>query len=102
MGIVINDEYFENFIFSDDPEKNMAIGNAYIREADLSREYNELDDKYSNWLTDSTRPGFIGESREEALSWSNRMLEIEKELASLLDGTGVTKEEYEEAKKKLY
>lgn len=102
MGIVINGEYFENFVFSDDPEKNKLMGMAYVREYELVNEYNELDAKYSEWVLDSCCPDYDGSvTREEGISWARRMDEIQEELGTLLDGTGITKEEYEAAKKNL-
>lgn len=77
--------------------------NFYILENDLSQEYQELDAKYTNWVLDSCCPNYDEDvTTEEAHSWFVRMREIEHELRTLLDGTGVTKTEYEEAKKNLY
>ena len=101
MGIVVNGDYFENFTFSNDPEKNIIMGSAYFRESELVQEYGVLESKAFNWVVDSRCPDFDGESIEEYYSWRKRMHEIEKEIASLLDGTSVTKEEYEAAKKNL-
>lgn len=103
MEIVVNGDYFKNFVFSDDPDKNIIMGSAYLREYDLVQEYDLLDSQYSNWVLDSCCPDYDGDvTMEEANAWADRMREIEKELASLLDGTGITKEEYEAAKKSLF
>lgn len=99
----MNIGHLESFNFSDDPNKNTLIANTLVRESDLMEEYQELDTKYSAWVLDSCVPDYNGDvTPEEASVWSNRMREIEKELASLLDGTGITKEEYEEAKKTVF
>ena len=93
MGIHINNEYFEHFVFSDDPIKNAIMGMAYIRECELTTEY--------EWLVDSCCPDAFGGPVEKANDCYNRMLEIRKELESLLDDTGITQEEYETAKNNL-
>lgn len=103
MGIYIGENYYEDkdLIFSDDPEKNTAIVGALIRESDLNQEYSELEAKYSDWVTSSCCPDYDGSvTREESRKWSERMNEIQEELKTLLDGTGITKEEYEAAKNK--
>jgi hypothetical protein len=108
MGIVINDEYFEYFKFSDDPEKNTAMGMAYIREYELIRERVELEEQLISYWHDldsiiaeeaeSGKPTIAGEEVRAIKASLNR---ISIELNTLLDGTGITKEEYEEAKKKM-
>jgi hypothetical protein len=99
----VGSECFCNFRFSYDPEKNIIMGNAYIREAELRQEYEEYWPRYANWVEDSCCPDYDDYvSIEEVNSWRDRMREIEDELRHLLDDTGITKDEYEEAKKNLH
>lgn len=108
MGIVINGEYyssipFEDIPFSEDPVKNDAMVNAFMHEIALMEEWGELYSNYSYWVQESCHPDYDGSiTREEALEYSKRIDEIEKELETLLDGTGISEEEYEAAKKLLF
>ena len=103
MGVVINGEYYENLVFSEDETKNNIMFQAFIREYELRPEYDDLYAKYANWVVDSCCPDYDGDvTQEEANSWANRMTEIEDELASFFEGTNITWEEYEEAKNNLH
>lgn len=104
FGLAVNGEYFYNFEFSNDPQKNIYMGNTFIRESELQQEYLDLEERYEDFLHKSCFSYFscFAEEKKEEDAIKLRMLEIEKELKTLPDDTNVTKEEYEEAKKKLY
>ena len=97
-GFVLCDEYYENPIFSEDEEKNLAMWHAYEREYELRQELAKLESKYENWVVDSCCPDYDG---PDYSGLTTRIREIYRELATLLDGTNVTCEEYETAKKNL-
>ena len=99
IGVVLCDEYYENPIFSEDPEKNLIMWHAYEREYELRQELAELDPKYDNWVVDSCCPDYDGPDYSGLFI---RINEIYREWDTLLDGTNVTREEYEMAKKNLH
>ena len=98
-GIVLCDEYYENPVFSEDEEKNLTMWHAYEREYELRQELAELNSKFYNWLVDSCCPDYDG---PDYSGLSIRINEIYIEGSTLLDGTNVTWEEYEMAKKNLH
>ena len=49
-GFVLCNEYYENPVFSEDEEKNLAMWHAYEREYELRQELAELESKYENWM----------------------------------------------------
>ena len=97
-GVVLCDEYYENPIFSEDAEKNLAMWHAYEREYELRQELAELESKYENWVLESCCPDYDG---PDYSGLTTRIKEIYREEAALLDGTSITREEYELAKKNL-
>ena len=97
-GFVLCDEYYENPFFSEDPEKNLIMWHAYEREYELRQELAELESKYEIWVLDSCCPDYDG---PDYRGLTTRINEIYRERATLLDGTNVTWEEYEMAKKNL-
>lgn len=97
-GFVLCDEYYENPIFSEDEEKNLAMWHAYEREYELRQELAVLEARYANWVVDSCCPDYDGPNYSGLAA---RIDEIYVEVATLLDGTGITWEEYEMAKKNL-
>ena len=98
-GFVLCDEYYENPVFSEDQEKNLAMWHAYEREYELRQELAELESKYDNWVIDSCCPDYDG---PDDSGLSIRINEIYREGATLLEGTSITREEYELAKKNLH
>ena len=98
-GVVLWDEYYENPIFSEDEEKNLAMWHAYECEYGLRRELVELEHRCENWVIDSCCPDYDG---PDYSGLATRIDEIYRERATLLDGTGITWEEYEMAKKNLH
>ena len=98
-GVVLCDEYYENPVFSEDEEKNPAMWHAYEREYELRQELAELESKYENWVVDSCCPDYDG---PDYSGLTTRINEIYIEGATLIDGTGITREEYELAKKNLH
>ena len=98
-GFVLCDEYYENPIFSEDHEKNLAMWHAYEREYELRQELAELVSKYENWAVDSCCPGYDG---PDYSGLTTRINEIYREGTTLLDGTGIAWKEYETAKKNLH
>ena len=98
-GVVLRDEYYENPIFSEDEEKNLAMWHAYEREYELRQELAELECKFDNWVVDSCCPDYDG---PDDSGLTTRINEIYREMGTLLDGTNVTWEEYEMAKKNLH
>ena len=97
-GCVLCDEYYENPVFSEDEEKNLAMWHAYEREYELRQELAVLESKYANWVLDSCCLDYDG---SDYSGLTRRIDEIYREMATLLDGTKVTREEYEMAKKNL-
>ena len=95
---VLCNEYYENLVFSEDEDKNIAMWHAYEREYELRQELAELESKYGNWVLDSCCPDYDGPYYGDL---TTRIKELYRELATLLDGTNVTCEEYETAKKNL-
>ena len=102
-GFILCDEYYENPIFSEDEEKNIAMWHAYEREYELRQELADLECKYENWVVDSCCPDYDGPDYDgpDYSGLTTRINEIYREGATLLDGTGITWEEYEMAKKNL-
>ena len=98
-GFVLCDEYYETPIFSEDKEKNLAMWHAYEREYELRQELAEIEYKYDNWIIDSCCPDYDGPDYSGLFI---RVNELYRELDTLLDGTNVTMEEYEMAKKNLH
>ena len=98
-GFVLCDEYYENPIFSEDEGKNIAMWHAYEREYELRQELAELESKYENWVLESCCLDYDGPDYSDL---NTRINEIYREGAALLDGTGITREEYELAKKNLH
>ena len=98
-GCVLCDEYYENPVFSEDSEKNLIMWHAYEREYELRQELAVLESKYANWVLDSCCLDYDG---PDYSGLSIRINEIYIEGATLLDGTGITWEEYEMAKKNLH
>ncbi len=99
IGVVLCDEYCENPVFSEDKEKNLAMWHAYEREYELRQELAEIESKYDNWVIDSCCPDYDG---PDYSGLTTRIREIYRERAALLNGTNVTWEEYEMAKKNLH
>jgi hypothetical protein len=97
-GFVLYDEYYENPVFSEDLEKNLIMWHTYEREYEMIQELAELESKYENWVVDSCCSDYDGPNYSGLTA---RIDEIYKERAALLDGTNVTWEEYELAKKNL-
>ena len=97
-GFVFCDEYYENPIFSEDPEKDLIMWHTYEREYELRQELAVLEARYANWVVDSCCPDYDGPNYS---GLATRIDEIYVEVATLLDGTGITWEEYEMAKKNL-
>ena len=99
IGFVLCDEYYENPVFSGDEEKNLAMWHTYECECELRQELAVLEARYENWVVDSCCPDYDG---PDYSGLTTRIREIYRERATLLDGTGITWEEYELAKKNLH
>jgi hypothetical protein len=100
---VINDEYFEN-LFLVDPDKCNLLQSLMLYTYDLWLELSVIEPTYESFVLDTCCPdnGYTEEDFEECKAIGHRINEINKEFYYLLDGTSITKEEYEEAKKNLY
>ena len=99
IGVVLCDEYYENPTFSEDPEKDLIMWHTYEREYELRQELAVLEARYENWVVDSCCLDYDG---PDYSGLTTRINEIHREVATLLDGTGITLEEYEKAKKNLH
>lgn len=93
-GFVLCDEYYENPIFSEDPEKNLIMWRVFEEEYALLQEYRILD--AYEW-------GEAPIPDDEILTYSSTgdVCYAHDQLRHWFDGTGITWEEYELAKKNL-
>ena len=101
-GFVICDEYYENPVFSEDPEKNLIMWHVFEEEYELRQELDELETQFSNFLHEK---GYLDDARATRvyeLRVCSRINVLRDKLGALLDGTGITWEEYELAKKNLH
>ncbi len=101
-GFVLCDEYYENPIFSEDPEKNLIMWRVFEEEYELRQELDELDTQFANFLHERNYLDDARETRAYELRVCSRINVLRNKLDTLLDGTGITWEEYEVAKKNLH
>ena len=101
-GFVLCDEYYENPVFSEDPEKNLIMWRVFEEEYELRQELDELDTQFANFLHEKDYLDDDRETRAYELSVCRRIIVLRDKLETLLDGTGITWEEYEMAKKNLH
>lgn len=105
MGIHIDDRYFidlknfDDFIFSEDPTKHASIVKAILREHELNIQYYNACEGLGHINS------FFDDIEEEAQEAEKIIDEIEELKLTLhcylfLNDTGLTTEEYEEAKRK--
>ena len=94
-GFVLCDEYYENPVFSEDPEKNLIMWRVFEEEYALLQEYRVLD--AYEW-------DGVPVPAEETLTYSSTgdVLYAHYQLRHWFDGTSITWEEYEMAKKNLH
>ena len=101
-GFVLCDEYYENPVFSEDSEKNLIMWRVFEEEYEIRQELDELYTQFGNFLHEKDYLDDARETRDYELSVCRRINVLHNELEALLDGTGITWEEYEMAKKNLH
>ena len=94
-GFVLCDEYYENPVFSEDPDKNRIMWRVFEEEYALLQEYQAFDAYERDGVPIPT---------EEVLTYNSTgdVLYAHYQLRHWFDGTGITWEEYEMAKKSLH
>ena len=101
-GFVLCDEYYENPVFSEDPEKNLIMWRVFEEEYELRQELDELETQFANFLHEKIYLDDAHETRAYELRVCGRINVLRDKLGALLDDTGITWEEYEMAKKNLH